>query len=539
MAGIISRSRHALSLSPQAMALILVLVSILGGLASWINQNHGGYRADYNNKPFGVSVAYSSQDSQDPEFIVVIKDRSGRPLKTIYSVYMWMPDGKIESLGVYGGSGIIKINYSVVREFSRKWHDYIVSMKSDPRMVLPGLILMGAVHENSAVYDSLRGVPINTREILGNRSVVIEIIEDLSVKKPLVRINGTNQSTGSLAMGTGMGLQSDWPPGEIPYRSDCIYFYPYKYCFYWGLESSDSVIGESIPLVATYVYGPEASRVYDVKLRAYYRSTSSVTIDFMITAEVGDGASIEHQIIGASMSLSGDNVWLNADRGFINGVSFTLPATLGIGVKGDMAVGKYRLYVYVYVYRDGSWVLIYKDPYNTVANMTLMRPQTMYNRMIDLPMVGGPPSKYSSNTLEAAFAYYIEKWSMSNRKWNNYYVRIDAFDVMDQTGTLPTLSISAAVAGILCALKGPLSLACAVATVSALTLGASVGATVKSSTYMYLDAIITLKLEYVNSIYVIGAGYLYSPGTLLYNNNRYYIGSLYVDALVSYTGYGL
>jgi hypothetical protein len=57
-----------------------------------------------------------------------------------------MPSGEIKSLGIYGGQGIIRANYSVLRDFSREWREYLASRNTDPGYVSPGIILVGAIH---------------------------------------------------------------------------------------------------------------------------------------------------------------------------------------------------------------------------------------------------------------------------------------------------------------------------------------------------------------------------------------------------------
>lgn len=98
-----------------------------------------------------------------------------------------MPDGSFEHIGIYGGFGTVKINYSVVRGFARVWRNHIASRGNNVSMILPGILLIGAIHEASGVYESLRSVPIRVVYMLANKRVVIEVIEDLEDRRPLIK----------------------------------------------------------------------------------------------------------------------------------------------------------------------------------------------------------------------------------------------------------------------------------------------------------------------------------------------------------------
>ncbi|PWV37362.1 MAG: hypothetical protein DJ555_02600 [Desulfurococcaceae archaeon] len=504
----------------------------LGGFAVFIawDANHNSYYLGYSNRVAGVSVGYSLRASGEPEFIIVVRDWDGRPLNTIYSIYAWMPDGSIVSLGIYGGIGTIKANYSYLREFSKTWYSYIISKKSNPGMVLPGLILMGAVHEKNGVYDSIRGAPINTKEVLGNKTIVIEIREDLRSKKPIIETNQSQSSqTASLEKAE---LQSDWPPKYI--NAYCYW----STCFVWKLEEVySSQLGVRMPIIATYVYGPFADKVHDVYLNAYYRSSSSfnVYIDFFATARVyKNDVSVEYRIPGPIFTLAGDNVWLNAYYSFYNGYHFTPPALVGLGLLSDIASAKYRLYQ-LYCAQEPPPVCT-EIQTDTIADMTLMRAVISDNKMIAEPVTDKDP--YNGQALKNAFTYYRNYWSWSQPVYSQQDITINVFKVQEDLFTTPTLTISGSVLGIICgALGGSVPLCSTISNIASI-MGATVGATSSDSQFMYLLSRVALRVEYINTGYYISADYFYAPSKLLANDgNYYYIGSLYIDAYVSHYYY--
>jgi hypothetical protein len=178
-----------------------------------------------------VSISYRGYtwllqaSESEPEFLLLVKDSSGRPLKAIYSLYAWMPSGEIKSLGIYGGQGIIRANYSILRDFSREWREYLASRNTDPKYVSPGIILVGAIHEDQGIYDSIKGVPIKIEEITKNKSIAIEIIEHLEAKKPIanpIANHSISQENRGIAIGD-IKLQNQWPPRSI---NDACYSVP-------------------------------------------------------------------------------------------------------------------------------------------------------------------------------------------------------------------------------------------------------------------------------------------------------------------------
>lgn len=502
--------------------LVIITLSIFSALLgfSW-EDRVGGFQEDYSF--YGFKTSYYLSPSGDPEFVILVMERSGRPLRAIYSLYYWDPNGYMQELGVFGGYGVVRINYSIIYSFSSEWLNYLRSRGNDPKFVSPGLILMGAIHENNSIYDSIRSVPIRIEDVISRKSVSIEIIEDLGNKKPLKILNNTNGSQTSAVSQSIKPIQSQWPPGNINDYCNAVPWY--VECYYWVLEENyGSKMGVPLPIVAAKVGGPDADKVDIVSLRAYYKSTSSVSLKFIITASVGSPLTpIDYRVVGASMTLREDKVWLDQYVDFRSGIDYTPPAILGIGFLGDIAAARYRLYV-----MTCPWGFCSSTPTDTLANMTLMRPSIVDNQMISYIMKDQDPYD-GQGILENALRYYMLNWAWSRDFKSQKSIFIDVFKVIDDLNTYPIFSGSIDVLGILCGVWG---IACEIARTAPSVLGASVGVEVSNQVYMLLVVSAYLRDEYVNTSYWIWANYFYSPSTLLYGSSRSYIGSLYADIYV-------
>ncbi|MEM1606095.1 MAG: hypothetical protein QXW41_07635 [Fervidicoccaceae archaeon] len=467
-----------------ALILSILIISIYAGYSLGFSTPYTFGDQYYSNWVLGVSVSSYSRQGE-PEFVVFVKDRGGRPLKVIYSVYAWMPNGGFESLGIYGGTGIVKVNYSAVRAFSKVWRDHLISRGNNPSMVLPGILLVGAIHEASGIYESFRSVPIRVVDILANKSVAVEVIEDLEGRKPLIGYNDSSSSRSSPPAPQNIGAQSSWPPESILEGCDLE-------CYYWILKEVYGYTIDMMPIVVTHIYGPGAYKTNDVLQRLYFKSTSTVSIDIMITASVGkQGVGvIRYKVVGSSISLTGDNIWLDTYYSFINGLDFTPPAIVGIGFKAEFTAARYKLYK-----GPCDWSQCYPIYGTDVeSNMTFARPIITNNKLE--PMRGVDPNPYDSQgVLEIAYRHYINYWFLSKIVIDSNYVLIDIIRAMREFRTLPIFALS-------------------------------------EDIQCYSLTVVSLKTEYINNSYVY-ARYLYLPEIFECQKGQYRIGSLYVDAYIT------
>lgn len=350
----------------------------------------------------------------------------------------------------------------------------------------------GSNTRGSRIYDSIKGVPIKIEEIIKNKSVAIEITEHLEARKPMA-----NHSRSQGNRGTAIGdikLQNQWPPGSI---NDTCYYVPwYTECYYWVLEENyRSVMGVPLPIVAAMVRGPEADKIDSISLRAFYRYTSTISLNFMITASVASPSTpIDYRAVGASMALRQDKTWLDRHILFRTGIDFTPPAILGIGFLGDIAAARYRLYV-----MTCPWGFCTSTPTNTLANMTLMRPSIVDNQMISYIMKDQNPYD-GQGILEYALRHYMLNWAWSRDFKSQNYVYFDVFTVINDLNTYPIFSGSVNVLGILC---GVWKIACQIKDNAPTIMGASVGVEQTNQLYMLLFIEARLRSEYVNMGYWI------------------------------------
>ncbi len=500
----------------------------------------------------GVEVKYFSTFLAPQYFKIIVENISGQTYPMALSIYAWMPDGRIIELGRFiGKSGIISIAATKVVSFLNEWYRYLISQGNDPRLVKPGIIILGAIHTPEGIYSVIKGVPLDMSKILHGSSIEIKIVEKLTPRNILISMSGVkefvklakakvnaNISTESVFTNNENGdrgaisSSSSWPPGEIEDYCGVDYdpetgTYTY-YCFIWKLEKVyASVLNQGAPLVVAYVYdvdgGNYVKRVNDVLLREYFEAEESkgIEVAFGITASIKKGnGEISYSIPGFTMELGGDNhVWLDNYTRFFEGIDFSNDAILAIGMKGDFAFAKYKLqYCYATIL---GWTCLDTDK---EANMTLARPVIENNRIVPWAEVDTNPDD-GVGRAEKAFKYIREnwEWSVSHKEYGGIY--IDAFTVSDEVNTHPLFSSSMAILPIILSEVPEAFPFVAIVSVA-------VGLTEKETTKMLVACDISIRSEYASNTYV-WVNYFYSPIQFEYKGNKYYIGSLYIDALIS------
>ncbi len=498
----------------------------------------------------GVEVKYFSSLFTPQQFRIVVENISGQVYPTALSLYAWMPNGSIIELGKFlGKNGATDIKVTKVTSFLREWYRYLASHGNDPRLVKPGIIVLGAIHTPKGIYGVMKGIPLDMAKILRGLSVEIKIVEKLTPDNVLVPISKVEKhaklalakakANVSISMksiftnnedsDTGVVLLSSaWPPDEI--ENYCGITSHGVYCYIWKLDKVyASVLGEGAPLVVAYVYdvvsGDYVKRINDVLLREYFEAEESrdIYVAFGITASIKKGSGeISYSIPGFTVELGGDNhVWLDYYERFFEGTDFSNRAILAIGMKGDFAFAKYKLQ-YCYKGRESptQWSCIDTDE---EANMTLARPVIENNEILPWSDVDTSPDD-GTGVAEKALKYIKEnwEWSVSHREYGGIY--IDAFTVSDEINTHPLFSTSMAILPIILSEVPEAFPFAAIVSVT-------VGLTEKESTKMLVACDISIQKEYASNTYV-WANYFYSPTQFDYKGNKYYIGSLYIDALI-------
>ena len=68
-----------------------------------------------------VKVKYYNNPLGTPWFKV-----TGQPLRTVLTIYGWLPNGSITYLGMYRGLGFIDLDYNKLLQFFTKWFKHMI-----------------------------------------------------------------------------------------------------------------------------------------------------------------------------------------------------------------------------------------------------------------------------------------------------------------------------------------------------------------------------------------------------------------------------
>ncbi len=512
----------------RSIVLLIVLVLALSTIIELVD-NRGVLRsvvAEVVIPMKGVTVLYLPPMIKDVSvFKIVVENSSGARYPTVLSMYVWMPNGSLVEVGkFFDRYGEIVVASPRLAKAFEEWCTYLEKLGNDPDLIGIGIIVMATVHTQQGVYSIIRSVPIHVSKIaLEKRSVEIRIVEDLGTRKPLV--SGDELRTlAKEILEHGYPMKrieiAEWLPKEIDVycdevcEDDCVYM-----CVFWDLEKVYASKQNTVaPIEIVYLHG-ESHKVSNVFLLEMFRTSSSrgIQLSFSATAAIMHNAEVSYEIVGSVVVLEGDNTWLYHDAYLRNGAEFHDDAILAIGIRGDMALARYRLaYCYIADYWS-EWVCGYLD---SVANITLFRPVIVNNKMIPWTGVDNDPD-VSDTDLDRIVELYQELWKPSR-----LYERVDNhltfewISIVNDLRTKPMFSASIAVLPILLATE-PVSV------VLAPTFGVAVGLTQLDPTLQELEAVVGIKAEYANAVF--RARYFYSPSKLMFEGNEYYVGSMYLD----------
>ncbi len=511
-----------LAIASATAAIILLIIYTIYNL-------HSCASIVVDNPVDNVEVVYLKPGNKQFFRIVVSPVNGSYPVAV--SVYMWMPNGSIVSLGEYvSRSGVVGLKKDLVFNAYRSWAVYLREHSNNISYFKIGLILLVTVHTPRGVYTIIKSVPLNVYRIVVERTSVEIRIRPVLTKCELTLTSADVRTITIRVLKRLIARKyrtcagsSEFPPGEIkeycgsscaPGTRACVY-----YCFVWKLKKVyASLLNKGVPLVVAYVW-LDSNLVHDVLLREYFEAKESegIYVSFGITAAVETSSGeISYEVPGFTVQLGGENkVWLDYKKRFWEGIDFTNDALLAIGFRGDMAFAEYKLY-YCYASITG-WTCLELDK---EANMTLARP-VIRNNVIE-PWYGIDCNPYDGKGLiEKAFSYVQSMWEWSNTYDEQGGLYIDVIEVKNELGTNPLFAASADVLALLVPeLRYTLPLA-AIA-------GVTVGEHTESMQYMLLMCDISLKSPNERVI----ANYFYSPVKFEYKDKRYYIGTLYIDAMI-------
>jgi hypothetical protein len=156
-----------LKVASAAVALMVAGLGIVWGLAGTLGYGVLGVDASVD----GVVVRYYRPLLGRQAFRVVVQNVSGQVYPTTLSLYAWMPNGSIVELGRYVGRGTIDVGLQAIIGIAREWRQHLVRHGNDPRLVRPGMIVLGAAHTPSGVYGVIKGIPLDIEKVLQGASV--------------------------------------------------------------------------------------------------------------------------------------------------------------------------------------------------------------------------------------------------------------------------------------------------------------------------------------------------------------------------------
>ncbi len=332
----------------------------------------------------GAKVEYYMRSaSSNPEFIIKLRDTQGRVLPALVSLYTWMPNGSVVSLGIYAGIGEVTSNYSLISAAMLAWRSHLGLQGNDPDLVEPSILILGAIHRENGVYPILRAVTLDTTLFLRGLSVTVEIVEDLEGRVPLLQ--GT-QVTGG---GYPPDLEAEDKHIPLPDGAEKICYNPSSTgkaslsCYVWSLESVLGLkLGSGLPLAAIYIDGGVEVLNSVVLLLAFQsKSSEGLEIGFGVSASIANPATgkAEYEVLGFSTKLLGDRVWLYDYKRFVQGVNITSPTIVAVGVKGDAALLRYRLYLCPGSGGTGSPKC---SPTSVVAEVSMARPAISNDQLV-------------------------------------------------------------------------------------------------------------------------------------------------------------
>ena len=458
--------------------------------------------------------------------------------KTVVSLYAWLPNGSIKSLGVYSGKTTINIPRGTILSYLRTWKNYLIQHHTNPELVQPGIIALATIEDKNGVSTLIDTLPLSIHRLLDNKEsltislvannkTMISIINKAELQKEIQVAKQQAQSIKNKASVYAQGGKqtSPWPPSEIDeYCGESFNpgGQPYAplYCYIWKLEENYlSKRDVALPVVVTRIYGGSADHVNTVNLRLYYESDEAkkIYVDFSAAAEVtSSSGSLGHEIAGFTVELGGNNkVWLDVDKVFMKGRDFQGPAILALGFYGDVALAKYKLYYCYQMPLIPKWEC---TPLDKEAIIALARPVIEDNRLV--PWYGVDDNPFDgSGFLEKVFDKVALYWNWSTTRVSTGAVYFDYIGITKETDTIPLFALSIPVSAILAPETLPLDLA----------LAASVGITKSDTSYMLASCYIDTAPP---TEYSIWANYLYVPTKFLYNDHPYAMDSLYVDAWI-------
>ncbi|ACJ16909.1 hypothetical protein cytosolic protein [Thermococcus onnurineus NA1] len=455
----------------------------------------------------GVKVVYyKSPPLKEPVVRVILQ---GKGLKTVTVIAM-LPDGTPLSLGVYSGRNEIKLDYNRLKEYAENWELQLKASGTNPSWVRPGIILLGTSYEDDGLYYFIGGVPLDIGKFREGNTVEIQVtkrFQKLLSREQLQKLE-LNVSSDSTSQDVSVeSFPPDW------FLEECYSDPYYPYCYVWELEEVIDIERDTeIPLAVAYVHG-DVNDIDDIVLREQFESSTSYGIEITFSAvaavdKTGTGSSYEGSVVGTVYTLGGDNIWLLYSE-WIHNDEISNPTIVGVGIKGDAAITKYRLHLV-------GAVDVELDP---TAYILMAQPVVNYNQLQAVSLKEyGYPSPYGGTL--SRIMYYTQKYWEPGGTVNTNYLDVNNIVVARDVSTIPLLSASAAVLPALSLPEGVV--------LYPLLLSVGIGLTEDRREY----ALVGITVLPTDKDKTFRATFYRSPVRFDYNGQGYYLGSMYADIYV-------
>ncbi|NJE61189.1 hypothetical protein [Thermococcus sp. 21S7] len=504
----------------KKIIVVLTVVLFLGSVVS----GAAVYSIPVESKEYlGTKIEYKRSFLFGPSLEVELPEKG----YGIVTASLLLPNGSLVKLGTFSGKDRVKINYGRVLAGMKEWMSYLRGASLDPAGVNPAVILVGTVHTNDGDVDYfMQSIPLNVKRILEKKTVKTRI-----PKENVKSLHTTSESKELFfevtkhASSTPVSAQNSWVPDQDFRPEDCVPVSRDGYaCYYWKLEEViASKSGTLIPLAALEITG-DTERLHSVVIKVSYGylDISAVELAFsaagVVEKKSGGSISKDAQILGFSYTIDTRELTLSYPELRLAGDKVPSPSVVGAGVKGNVALAKYRLH-YLY-YSRNSFI---DKKLDDVAYVIVGKPDEtdMKPRLVVEP---GPSSMYGG-TFQRTMSFIHRYWEPSLTVSKNFGILVEDFEFVRRHNTISLFSASMAALATLG--TGQWEFAPFVV---------AIGVGLTENKYGHSIVIIDVNLK--DESYSVTGKFYTSKVKFYYKGKRYHLSGIYGDIFIPGDGGG-
>lgn len=437
-----------------------------------------------------------------------------------------LPNGSPMELGTFSGRDKVKISYGELMKAMKLRGFYLKNAGLDSKAVSPSLLLLGTLHDDDGnVGYFVETVPINVEEVLERRSIRVNLPKEnpriLYTKKQIMeKLSSMKlQRTNDLVSNKNNRevtpvITEGWPPGshiDNCYRRG----YNYQYCLVWRLERIVTVKSNALIPVATFEIRGDTDKINGITITSIYHHKTAQGLELTFSAAAamqkgGDSSSIEAQIIGTSYSIDTRDIGISSSYVRVWGSEILDPSVIGAGIRGTVALAKYRLCV---------WDGLFYEKLDDVAYVILGKPD---ERDMELRkfVEHGEPNRYGGIGRKTMW-FVHNYWKPTTHDGQRGGLTKYDVDFISSTDTIPLFTASAAVLGTLDYNN---------LEIFPFIMAVGLGFNTKSTEFSLIHVDLQLKEEYRDQ-YVNGVFYS-SKVKFDYNGHDYNLAGMYGDIYI-------